>query len=215
MFDRIHSLINYFQEIKSNWKVKGAKKLSNKFIKLKKAAQERKVSLFFLASSLKKRKKNLSFYDFKNDSITWHVQMNFPNADFKTYVKINENTKLIDSIQTVIDAQEDNKQMEFYKAHGLSKLRVLLKAEGLKRNQNRYYDLNAKKSLKSCLRGKVVIEYPSISVLMDHCIDGYDLIMSDGKKIIPQRLLLMFDSEEMKFLFTFQMNPFKMNRNSS
>lgn len=152
-------------------------------MKLKKAAQQRNIKLFLLNSSLNKRKKNFSFYDPKADAITWHVELNFPNADFKTRLKLNENTKIVDSIQSIID-NVDNKQLVFYKAHGMSKLKVLLKAEGSKRNKNRFFDLNIKKSLKSNLSGKVVIEYPSISVVMDHCIDGYELIMSDGKKMI-------------------------------
>ena len=131
----------------------------------------------------------MSFYDPKADAIVWHVEINFSNADFKTRIKINENTKIVDSIQSIIDKVE-NKQLEFYKAQGKSKLKVLLKAEGLKRNQNRYFDLNINKSLKSNLSGKVVIEYPSISVLMDHCTDGYELIMSDGKKTMLIRLHL-------------------------
>lgn len=150
-------------------------------MKLKKAAQQRNIKLFLLNSSLNKRKKNLSFHDPKADTIIWHIELNFPNADFKTRLKVNENDKVVDTIQSIID-KDENKQLEFYKAQGMSKLKVLLKAEGLKRNQNRYFDLNIKKSLKSNLSGKVVIEYPSISVVMDHCTDGYELIMSDGKK---------------------------------
>ena len=123
----------------------------------------------------------MSFHDPKADAITWHVELNFVNADFKTRLKVNENTKIVDSIQSIID-KDENKKLEFYKAQGMSRLKVLLKAEGLKRNQNRYFDLDVKKSLKSNLSGKVVIEYPSISVVMDHCIDGYELIMSDGEE---------------------------------
>lgn len=177
--------------------MKSTKKHSNKFIKLKKAAQQRNIKLFLLNSSLNKRKKNFSFYDPKGDSIVWHVELNFPNADFKTRIKVNENTKVVDSIQSIIDKVE-NKQLEFYKAKGMSKLKVLLKAEGLKRNQNRYFDLNINKSFKSNLSGKVVIEYPSISVIMDHCTDGYELIMSDGKKTLLIGLYL-----NLKLIFDF------------
>ncbi|CAG9797445.1 unnamed protein product [Chironomus riparius] len=188
----------FTKEIKTNWKVKSTKKLSNKFIKLKKAAQQRNIKLFLLNSSLNKRKKNFSFYDPKADSIVWHVELNFSNADFKTRIKVNENTKVVDSIQSIIDKVE-NKQLEFYKAKGMSKLKVLLKAEGLKRNQNRYFDLNINKSFKSNLSGKVVIEYPSISVIMDHCTDGYELIMSDDETI---------QAEQKEFVKTLQEEVF-------
>ncbi|XP_070500506.1 box C/D snoRNA protein 1 [Chironomus tepperi] len=188
----------FTKEIKTNWKVKCTKKLSNKFIKLKKAANQRNIKLFLLNSSLNKRKKNLSFYDPKADSIIWHVELNFTNADFKTRLKVNENTKIVDSIQSIID-KDENKKLEFYKAQGMSRLKVLLKAEGLKRNQNRYFDLNIKKSLKSNLSGKVVIEYPSISVVMDHCTDGYELIMSDDETI---------QAEQKEFVKTLQEEVF-------
>lgn len=198
----------FTKEIKCNWDMKGSKRLSNTFIKLKKAAQQRNIRLFFLTSSLKKRRRNHSFYDHKTDSINWYTEISFPNADFKTFIKINENTKLTDSIRKIIE-EEDNKQLEFYKAHGMSKLRLLLKAEGLKRNKNRYYDLSMNKTLKANLVGKIIIEYPSISVVMDHSVDGYELVTSDGKLVSATET-----KNYRKFVF-FQMNPLKPSRKNS
>jgi hypothetical protein len=72
------------------------------------------------------------------------------------------------------------KQLEFYKAE-VNKLRVFLKAEGLKNSQSRYFEMNTKKSLKVNLNGKIILEYPTIFVVLNHSADGFDLVPSDGK----------------------------------
>jgi hypothetical protein len=104
------------------------------------------------------------------------------NADFKTSAKVNENKRIEDAIREIISKNEGVKQLEFYRAQE-SKVRLLLKAEGLKKNQNRFYQMNPSKSLKSNLVKKVIIEYPTIFVTMDFCSNDFEIISSDGKTI--------------------------------
>jgi hypothetical protein len=168
----------FTKEVRGNYKLKGTKKLNHKVIKLKKAAMARNIKLFLIDSSLTKRKRNCSCYNAKDDVISWFAEINFSNADFKITKKIDENKKLIDVIQQILEANSSNKQLEFYKS---SKIEVLLKAEGFKKNQNLFHLLEIKKSLKSNLSRKVVIEYPVIYVVLSHCLNDFELVANDGK----------------------------------
>lgn len=169
----------FTKTIKSNDKVLSLKRLQQKHLILKKAALSRKVKLFFMNTALAKRKRNFTFYDKNQDEICWHVQLIFPSADFKMVKKFNENTKVLDIVKQVLDNHE-NKQLDFYRAQGMSKIRVLLKAEGVKKSHSRHYELDLEKTLKECLANKVVIEYPTIYVVMNHLMDDFEVIDSDG-----------------------------------
>lgn len=155
-----------------------------KNLPLKQGAMRRNIKLFFINSELSKRKKNYSSYNKVKDEIYWHVHLVFPNADFKMSKKFHENTKVLDIIKKIIDAQDGNKQLDFYRAQGTSKLRVLLKAEGVKKSHIRHYELDISKSLKACLTNKVIIEYPTLYVVINHHMDEFELIDSDGKNIV-------------------------------
>lgn len=171
----------FTSKIKSNEKVTGVKRIQPKFSILKKAAFKRNVKLFFLNDGLAKRKQNYSKYDRIKDEITWQVHFVFPNTDFKTNKKFSENIKIQDMVKTLLDTYENEKQLDFYRAQGSSKIRALLKTEGLKNNSNRFYDLDLNQTLKVCLSKKVVIEYPTLYIVFDYLIDNFDTVDSDGK----------------------------------
>jgi hypothetical protein len=170
----------FTKNIKSNDKVLAIKRLQTKHLILKKAAFSRNVKLFFMNTALTKRKRNFTYFDKAKDEINWHVQLIFPSADFKLIKKFNENVKIQDIVKLVLDIHE-TKQLDFYRAEGVSKLRVLLKAEGVKKSHNRHFELDTEKSLKECLVNKVVIEYPTLYVVISHSIDDFEIIDSDGK----------------------------------
>lgn len=175
----------FTKEIKCNKMVKNQTRLNLRFIKLRKEALNRNIKLYFLNNGLTKRKRNQSSFKGQEQTIFWYVEIVFPNAgNIKMCKKFNENTKIQDLVKNMLDFEIDeqrSKQLDFYKSEGVQKLRVLLKAEGLKNCQNRYYEMNLKKSLKTNLRGKVVIEYPTLHVVINHSADDFDVIPSDGE----------------------------------
>lgn len=170
----------FTKNIKSNEKVLAIKRLQNKHLMLKKAAFSRNVKLFFMNTALAKRKRNFTYFDKVKDEINWHIQMIFPCADLKIVKKFNENTKILDIVKYVLDKNEDRK-LDFYRSQGYSKIRVLLKAEGVKKSHRRHYELDMDKTLKECLANKVVIEYPTVYVVINHLMDDFEVIDSDGK----------------------------------
>lgn len=171
----------FTKQIKSNEKVNvTVKRLQPKFLILKKAAFKRNVKLFYLNDGLVKRRQNYSKYDRIKDEITWQVHVVFPNTDFKTNKRFNENIKIQDIVKTILEAYENEKQLDFYRAQGINKIRVLLKTEGLKNNANRFYDLDLNQTLKTCLSRKVIIEYPTLYIVFDYLIDNFNTIDSDG-----------------------------------
>lgn len=183
----------FTKEIKCNPTVRSNNRLNLRFIKLRKEAQSRNVKLYFLNNGLSKRKRNQSVYKGQEQAIYWFIEFIFPNAsNYVILRKFSENTKVHEIIETILDYDGDeqrSKQLEFYKAEGANKLRVFLKAEGLKNSQNRYHEMNPRKSLRSNLRGKVIIEYPTLFVVINHSADGFNLVPSDGESQNSQNLL--------------------------
>lgn len=163
--------------------------LNFKFVKLKKEAFKRNIKLYLVNNGLSKRRKNYSSYKGQEDTIYWQIELIFPNAEnLKLTRKFSEKIILQDIIRNVLETTSANerlaKQLEFYRAEGANKLRCLLKAEGLKRCKQRYFEMDSEKSLKANLMGKVIIEFPSIHVVMRHSADCFEVVDSDGKFLI-------------------------------
>lgn len=171
----------FTKEIKGNITVKTPNRVNMRFSRLKKEASNRNIKLYFIYKGLTKRNKNQSSFKGQIQTIFWFVEFVFPNAsNFVRHKKYNENTKVRDILQDLLDSSSD-KELDFYRAEGVCKLRVLLKAEGLKNSSRRFYELNPKKSLNANLKGKLIVEYPTLHVLLSHSADDFDIIPSDGK----------------------------------
>lgn len=175
----------FTKKISENVKVKNQNRLNFRFQRLRKEANARDVKLYFLNNGLTKRKKNQSVFKAQEQAIYWFVELIFGNAsNFTICKKFSENTKVQDILSTCLDNKDDenrDKQLDFYRAEGVNKLRVLMKSEGLKNSNNRYHELNLKKSLKSNLKRKVVIEYPTLLVVLEHSAGDFEVVPSDGE----------------------------------
>lgn len=176
----------FTREIECNEMVKQQSKPNMRFWKLKKEAMNRKTRLYFINCGLSKRKINQSHFKPQEQAIYWTVELVFPNADNVSFrKKICENVKIQDILTKAMESPHfespKHKQLEFYKAAGASKLSVLLKAEGLKKSSTRFYEMNQKKSLRANLKGKIIIEFPTLHIIMNHTIDDFDVIASDGE----------------------------------
>lgn len=183
----------FTKEIKCNKSVQNPSRLNLRFIRLRKEAHKRNVRFYFLNNGSTKRKRNQSMFKAKEQAIYWLVESVFINAgNIKFNKKFSENTKVHEVVQTMLDFESDPqraKQLDFYKAEGVNKLRVFLKAEGLQNCGNRYYEMNLRKSLKANLSGKIIIEYPTLHIVSlcynhyNHSADDYDVIPSDGRDL--------------------------------
>lgn len=171
----------FTKDIKCNKIMKNQSRLNLRFLKLRKEANSRQVRLYFLNNGLTKRKKNQSIFKSQEQTIHWMLEIVFPNAtNFTVYRKFNENLKIHEILEKCLKENE-NKQLDFYRAEGANNLRVLLKAEGLKKCSSRFHEMDIQKSLKSNLSRKTIIEFPTIMVVINHSADDFDVISSDGK----------------------------------
>lgn len=175
----------FTKNIKSNPKVNGKSCHNFKFLRLKKEAFKRNVKLFLVNNGLSRRKRNYSAYKSQDDTIFWYTELIFPNAEnLKLTRKFDERKQLHELIESVFETTKNNerlsKMLEFYRAEGVDNLRCLLKAEGLKRSNKRFYKLELEDSLNSNLNGKVIIEFPTIYVLLKHSADDFEIVDTDG-----------------------------------
>ena len=179
---------NFLKKLKDNKSVKNQGKIPQHLMKLKKLAFEKKVRLYYLTNDFAKRKSNKTSFNKLQNEIIWQLEIVFPNAsDFKVDVKFSDNDLLYDILDTVINKTEDEntqKQLEYYRSQGLKNFQVLLKSEGLKNCKSRYYVLNLKKSLKQNLMNKIIIEYPSIYIMMNCCVGDFEKVDDDGNSLL-------------------------------
>lgn len=70
------------------------------------------------------------------------------------------------------------KALEFYRSRGLAAMRVLLKAEGIKRSRTRYWELDVQQSLRANLADKTIVEFPVVYVVYDDVVKEFDVIDS-------------------------------------
>lgn len=162
------------------------KSLPPSLFRLRCAARERGTTLKFLLQNFTKHQRNTSQLNFKTSVIHWRVEWCFPNAEGLMFVdeRCDENASLYDFLNKYMEAGngEDftgKSKLEFYQSRGMSRVRVLLKAEGVKRCKSRFFELKPKKSLKDNLQGKTIVEYPVVYIIFKEASDGFDVIESD------------------------------------
>lgn len=162
------------------------KNLPAQLFKLRCAANERKTTLRFLLQNFTKHKINTSYFNGREKIIYWRVEWIFTNAGSLKYVDdaCNENTKLSDLLGKYLEANESmdttlKKNLEYYQSRGLAGVKVLLKAEGVKKCKNRFFQLDCKMSLKENLAKRTLVEFPIIYVIFDDIIKEFDVIDTD------------------------------------
>lgn len=156
--------------------------LSMPQMKLKKAAadSERQISLNFLLPNFDKHKTNTTHYDWASKVIFWCIEWRFINANNHIIIekRCSESQLMTELIGKYLDYSNSMSSLGCYRSKGLEGIALLLKAEGVRKCQNRFYSLDLTKTLKENLKGKVIIEYPVIFVIFDSQIQDYDVINS-------------------------------------
>lgn len=71
------------------------------------------------------------------------------------------------------------KNLEYYQARGgASQMRLLLKAEGVKKCKNRFFEMDSDQTLSENLAGKTIVEFPTVYVVYDDFVKEFDVIDS-------------------------------------
>lgn len=152
--------------------------------KLKKAALQanRQIKLEFLLPNFDKHKVNKTYYDWTSKVIYWCIEWRFINADSKIIIdeRCCETDAMTQLIAHYFDYASSISSLACYRSKGLNGVALLLKAEGVRKNQNRYFAMDLSKTLQENLKGKTIVEYPVINVIFDTDIQKYDVI-NNGK----------------------------------
>ncbi|KAF5302696.1 hypothetical protein FQR65_LT08438 [Abscondita terminalis] len=158
--------------------------LPNHLFRLRKATADRKTTLKFLPRNFARHKQNTTRLHFATNIVYWHIDWIFPNAEnFKiTDDAVSETERLSNLVSKYLVAQDDlalQEKLQYYQAVNLPGIRLFLKAE--QKSGNKFYELDPLESLKDNLRKKVIIEYPTIHVVLKEHSHVYDVLDSDDE----------------------------------
>uniref|UniRef100_A0A8C6CZU4 Zinc finger HIT-type containing 6 n=1 Tax=Moschus moschiferus TaxID=68415 RepID=A0A8C6CZU4_MOSMO len=145
--------------------------ISNKHMYfMKNRARKQGINLKLLPNGFTKRKENSTFFDKKKQQFCWHVKLQFPQSQAVYVEKRVPDDKTINEIlRPYIDPEKSDPVIrQRLKAYICSQtgVRILMKVENMQQNLIRYYELDSDKSLLDNLRGKVIIEYPTLHVVL-------------------------------------------------
>nr|XP_014086627.1 box C/D snoRNA protein 1 [Bactrocera oleae]XP_036232888.1 box C/D snoRNA protein 1 [Bactrocera oleae]XP_036232889.1 box C/D snoRNA protein 1 [Bactrocera oleae] len=162
------------------------KTLPTHLFRLRGAAAERRTVLRFLLPNFTRHKNNTTYFDWNLRKIFWRIEWVFVNAGGLQYVdeRCDEDLRLgllLDKYVNLKSAEvvPKRKALEYYESAGFNKLKLLLKAEGIKSSRTRYYALDVRKTLKANLTDKTLVEFPCIYVSYEENPAGCDIIDSD------------------------------------
>ncbi|KAF7995135.1 hypothetical protein HCN44_004607 [Aphidius gifuensis] len=140
--------------------------------------------LEFLPHNFTKHQDNTTHLNWETNELFWKIEWIFHQAENLKFItpKTLDTTRLSDLVEEILNSssltQENNsikniklfhEKIKFYRATGLSGIRVLLKAE----------NLDVTSSLRENLSKKTIIEYPTIYLVLKDHSDMYEIIDSD------------------------------------
>lgn len=145
--------------------------LSNKHMYfMKNRARKQGINLNLLPNGFSKRKENSTYFDKKKQQFCWHVKLQFPQSQAVYIEKRVPDDKTINEIlRPYIDPEKSDPVIrQRLKAYIRSQtgVQILMKVEHMQQNLVRYYELDPQKSLLDNLRNKVIIEYPTLHVIL-------------------------------------------------
>ncbi|XP_063480320.1 box C/D snoRNA protein 1 isoform X4 [Symphalangus syndactylus] len=145
--------------------------ISNKHMYfIKNRARRQGINLKLLPNGFTKRKENSTFFDKKKQQFCWHVKLQFPQSRAEYIEKRVPDDKTINEIlKPYIDPEKSDPVIrQRLKAYIRSQtgVQILMKIEYMQQNLVRYYELDPYKSLLDNLRNKVIIEYPTLHVVL-------------------------------------------------
>ncbi|XP_062973855.1 box C/D snoRNA protein 1 [Elgaria multicarinata webbii] len=169
---------------------------TNKFVNfLKNRARRYNICLQTLPIGFTKRRENSTFFNNKQHKFFWHLKLIFPHSHAKfTEKRVPDDKLLCDILKPYIDPQESNpvihQRLKIYTMSPQSDIQILMKVENRPHSSIRYEELDANKGLQDNLKGKVVIEYPTLHIVLqkvktDMVILGHDASKS-SKDLIKE-----------------------------
>ncbi|KAM4872008.1 box C/D snoRNA protein 1 [Thomomys bottae] len=149
---------------------------------MKNRARKQGINLKLLPNGFTKRKENSTYFDVRKQQFCWHVKLQFPQSQAEyTEKRVPDDKTIHEILKCYIDPEKSDPVIrQRLKAYIRSQVgvQILMKAEHMQQNLLRYYELDPHKSLLDNLRNKVIIEYPTLHIVLR----GF----SDDMEILPQ-----------------------------
>ncbi|XP_012269747.2 box C/D snoRNA protein 1 [Athalia rosae] len=166
--------------------------------KLKTAANQRDTRLEFLPQNFTRHKENTTYYKWKTRELFWRVEWIFPQAENMKHIetRVLESERLSTLLERVLDplAEKDvsndtievmnlkimhRDRLQYYRAAGLNNIKILLKAEKVKKCDSRFHELDFTETLQENLQKKTIIEFPVLYVILKDHMDMYEVLDTD------------------------------------
>ncbi|XP_066293721.1 box C/D snoRNA protein 1-like [Branchiostoma lanceolatum] len=166
----------------ANRDVQAHKRTNNKFMNLLRTkARLSGATLKLLPTGFTRRRQNTTQFNRKLQMMNWRVEWSFPQAEaFYSDKWVPEDTVLKTALQKYVDPEKANAvirhRLKAYCSREISNMHLLMKVEERRANSIRYEELQADMTLKENLRGKVVVEFPTILVVLAEQIHKYKLV---------------------------------------
>ncbi|XP_048207650.1 box C/D snoRNA protein 1 [Perognathus longimembris pacificus] len=149
---------------------------------MKNRARRQGITLKLLPNGFTKRKENSTYFDTRKQQFYWHVKLQFPQSQAEyTEKRVPDDKTINEILKSYIDPEKSDPVIrQRLKAYIRSQVgvQILMKAEHMQQNLLSYYELDPHKSLLDNLRNKVIIEYPTLHIVLK----GFSADM----KILPQ-----------------------------
>uniref|UniRef100_A0A8D0HMG7 Box C/D snoRNA protein 1 n=1 Tax=Sphenodon punctatus TaxID=8508 RepID=A0A8D0HMG7_SPHPU len=166
---------------------------TNKCIRfLKNRARKHNIQLRTLPFGFTKRRENSTFFNIKKRKIFWHLKLMFPHSNAEFTLKRVPDDKILDDIlKPYINSEESDpvirQRLKIYTMSPQSDVQVLMKMESREHS-------SSSKSLRDNLKYKVVIEYPTLHVVLRKFKNDIALLGQGKYKCISShaRLKLLF-----------------------
>uniref|UniRef100_A0A8C3SDK5 Box C/D snoRNA protein 1 n=1 Tax=Chelydra serpentina TaxID=8475 RepID=A0A8C3SDK5_CHESE len=145
---------------------------TNKFINyLKNRARKHNIHLKTLPIGFTKRRENSTTFNKKEQRFYWHLKLIFPHSHAEYTVKrVPEDKTLGEILKPYLDPEESDpvirQRLKIYTMSPQSDVQILMKIENRQHNSVSYDELHTSKSLLDNLKDKVVIEYPTLLVVL-------------------------------------------------
>nr|XP_012998197.1 box C/D snoRNA protein 1 [Cavia porcellus] len=145
------------------------KPISNKHMYfMKNRARRQGINLKLLPNGFTKRKENSTFFDKRYVSKLVY-QHSINNNLFSLLERVPDDKTINEILKPYIDPEKSDpvirQRLKTY-IRSQTSIQILMKVENMQQNLVRYYELDPHKSLLDNLRNKVIIEYPTLHVVL-------------------------------------------------
>ncbi|XP_015360225.1 box C/D snoRNA protein 1 isoform X1 [Marmota marmota marmota] len=147
---------------------------------LKNRARKQGIDLKLLPTGFTKRKENSTIFDKKKQKFCWHVKLQFPQSQAEYIEKrVPEDKTINEILKPYVDPEKSDpvirQRLKAY-IHSQTEVQILMKVEYMQQNLVRYYELDPYKSLLDNLKNKVIIEYPTLYVVLKGSSDDMKVL---------------------------------------